>query len=244
MFTFNFFLALVFTLMVKAMGVRAGAHGAAERKKQESPEMLNMIQRRTEHLRARNAWRWGAVRIKKLSLRPGVVFVREWARSPRLAGAVCPSGTALAKAMADRVPAGTGLVVDLGAGTGAVTAALLKKGIAPQRIVVVEQSAAMAKYLRKRFPGLMVLRGDAAELSSLLPKRPVDCVISSLPLVSLPEAKRESIVRELKRVLQGRPLVQFTYFWGGSYLSKKGFSRVSSRLVLKNLPPARVMEFV
>ena len=68
--------------------------------------MLNMIQRRTEHLRARNAWRWGAVRIKKLSLRPGVVFVREWARSPRLAGAVCPSGTALAKAMADRVPAG------------------------------------------------------------------------------------------------------------------------------------------
>ena len=102
----------------------------------------------------------------------------------------------------------------------------------------------MAKYLRKRFPGLMVLRGDAAELSSLLPKRPVDCVISSLPLVSLPEAKRESIVRELKRVLQGRPLVQFTYFWGGSYLSKKGFSRVSSRLVLKNLPPARVMEFV
>ena len=206
--------------------------------------MLNMIQRRTEHLRARNAWRWGAVRIKKLSLRPGVVFVREWARSPRLAGAVCPSGTALAKAMADRVPAGTGLVVDLGAGTGAVTAALLKKGIAAHRIVVVEQSAVMVKYLCKRFPGLTILRGDAAELSRLLPGRPVDCVISSLPLVSLPETKREAIVHELKRVLQGRPLVQFTYFWGGTYLSKKGFNRVSSRLVLKNLPPARVMEFV
>ena len=103
--------------------------------------MLNMIQRRTEHLRARKAWRWGAVKIQKLGLRPEVVFAREWARSPRLAGAVCPSGSALAEAMAARVPAGTGLVVDLGAGTGAVTAALLKKGIAAHRIVVVEQSA-------------------------------------------------------------------------------------------------------
>ena len=206
--------------------------------------MSRITPQHMERLRARNALRWSAVKIKKLGSRPEVVFAREWARSPRLAGAIWPSGVALAEAMAARVPVGTGLVVDLGAGTGSVTAALLKKGIAAHRIVVVEQSAAMAQYLRKRFPGLTVLCGDAAELSSLLPERPVDCVISSLPLVSLPEIKREAIVHELKRVLQGQPLVQFTYFWGGAYLSQKGFNRVSSRLVLKNLPPARVMEFV
>lgn len=205
--------------------------------------MFSILQR-AGHLRAHNAWRLGAAKVRELGSRPEAVFVREWMRSPRLTGAICPSSAALAEAMAGGVPDGTGLVVDLGAGTGAVTAALLKKGIQPHRIIAVEQSIQLAGYLRKRFPGIMVLRGDAAELSGLLPKRPVDCVVSSLPLVSFSEAQREAVVRELKLVLQGRPLIQFTYLWGGSYLADKGLVCVNSRLVLKNLPPARVMKFM
>ncbi len=203
------------------------------------------ILRRAEHLCARSAWCMGAAKIKSLGSRPETVFVREWLRSPRLAGAICPSSAALAEAMAGGVPDdGTGLVVDLGAGTGAVTAALLKKGIQPHRIIAVELSGELSGYLRKRFPGITVLRGDAAELSGLLPSRPVDCVVSSLPLVSFSEAQREAVVRELKLILQGRPLIQFTYLWGGSYLADKGLVCVNSRLVLKNLPPARVMKFI
>lgn len=202
------------------------------------------IFQRALHSRLHSAWRSGVIKIRKLGSRPEAVFVRAWARSPRLVGAICPSSAALADAMVDGVPEGTGLVVDLGAGTGVVTEALLKKGIQPRRIIVVEQSVQLSGYLRKRFPGLMVLHGDAAKLSEMLPKQPVDCIVSSLPLVSFSEAQREAVVRELKMVLQGRPLIQFTYLWGGAYLAGKGLVCVNSRLVLKNLPPARVMKFM
>ena len=54
--------------------------------------------------------------------------------------------------MAARVDtARTGLVVELGGGTGVITAALLARGVAPERLVVVEQSPALAAHLRQRF---------------------------------------------------------------------------------------------
>ena len=68
-------------------------------------------------------------------------FVRAWVRSPRSVGMVCPSGMPLARSMAAFAPRkGDGLVVELGAGTGTVTRQLLDAGIAPRRLVVVEQS--------------------------------------------------------------------------------------------------------
>ena len=58
---------------------------------------------------------------------------------------VCPSGMPLARSMAAFAPRkGDGLVVELGAGTGTVTRQLLDAGIAPRRLVVVEQSPVMA----------------------------------------------------------------------------------------------------
>ena len=71
-------------------------------------------------------------------------FVRAWVRSPRSVGMVCPSGMPLARSMAAFAPRkGDGLVVELGAGTGTVTRQLLDAGIAPRRLVVVEQSPVM-----------------------------------------------------------------------------------------------------
>lgn len=191
----------------------------------------------------RNVYNMGFQRVKEANLPPLAIFAREWLSSPRKTGAVCPSGSALAEAMAKGVPAGTGLVVELGAGTGAVTAALLRRGIAPERIIAVEQSAALANLLRRRFPQITVLHGDAAALSQLLPAKRVDCIVSSIPLVSLPKPVCRAIVKEMKKVLQGGPLVQFTYLWGGSYLKNSGLTCVNSSVVLRNIPPARVMTF-
>lgn len=191
----------------------------------------------------RNVWNIGLRKVKHTDFSPLMVFTREWLHSPRKTGAVCPSGQALAQVMAEAVPSGSGLVVELGAGTGSVTAALLRRGIAPERIIAVEQSAAMVRFLCRRFPGITVLHGDAAALSRLLPEKNVDCIISSIPLVSLPETARQAIVSEMKKVLRGGLLVQFTYLWGGSYLKKSGLTCVNSNVVLKNIPPARVMTF-
>lgn len=174
------------------------------------------------------------------------LFARECLRAPRSVGAICPSGPALAAAMAARVGNDDGLVVELGAGTGVVTAALLRRGIAPERLVVLERSEVMVDLLRKRFPGLTVIHGDAAQLNSYLPENVrVSCIVSSLPFVSIPDAVRNSIIDQIKEALRlGGSLLQYTYLWASeSCLSRAGLTCVATTTVWKNMPPARVMEF-
>ncbi len=174
-----------------------------------------------------------------------IVFVRECLRSPRAMGTVCPSGKVLAGVMASKVMPGNGLVVELGAGTGAVTAALIRKGVSPHRLLVIERSEALTDLLRCRFPGVTVIHGDAAELTRHIPaSRKVDCIVSSLPLVSLPEPVRKKIITEIRHTLSNGIMLQYTYSWKReTCLSKAGFACVGTTRVWRNLPPARVMEF-
>lgn len=174
-------------------------------------------------------------------------FVRAWVRSPRSVGMVCPSGMPLARSMAAFAPRkGDGLVVELGAGTGTVTRQLLDAGIAPRRLIVVEQSPVMASLLRERFPQLMVLEADARWLEDCLPRdRQVDCIVSSLPLLSLNERVRNQIISAMFEVLhEGGLLIQYTYSWrkANAFL-KDGFRCIGSSQVWHNVPPARVFRF-
>lgn len=173
-----------------------------------------------------------------------MIFAKEWLRSPRAMGTFCPSGPNLARAMASKVKQGNGLVVELGAGTGVVTAELLKSGVPPERLVVLERSAPMVALLKKRFPETRIIHGDAARLSHYLPDTPVDSIISSLPFVSLPRAVRDAVIAEIRNCLCDGTMVQFTYALGlESCLTQAGFTCISSTTVWRNMPPARVMEF-
>ncbi len=174
-------------------------------------------------------------------------FVRAWIRSPRSVGMVCPSGIRLARSMAASVPRkGDGLVVELGAGTGTVTRQLLDAGIAPRRLIVVEQSPVMANLLRERFPQLTVLEADARWLEACLPRdRQVDCIVSSLPLLSLNQRVRDQIIGAMSGVLhEGGLLIQYTYSWrkANAFLND-GFRCVGSSQVWHNVPPARIFRF-
>lgn len=190
--------------------------------------------------------------VKVLLQNPGAaslaLFTREIWANPRAMGAACPSAPALASGMAARVPLERdGLVVELGGGTGAVTAALLKHGVPPWKLVVVERSPTLTHHLRQRFPQLRVIQGDAAQLSHLLghPRPRLNSVVSSLPLRSLPPATTRAIVQQLETLLEpeGR-LVQFTYDLRGTRARLlPGFRRLSSRIDWSNLPPARVETF-
>ena len=183
-----------------------------------------------------------------LSLGHKPYFWSAWLRNPLQVGAVLPSSNALARAMAAWVPAGPGLTLELGAGTGAVTAALLAGGVYPDHLVVVEKDTKLAAQLMRRFPGLRVLAGDAAHLRSLLgmPRGgTVDSVVSSLPLLSMRTFTRTRILAEIFEVLvpSGR-LVQFTYSPKppipeslAEALGVRG-ERVSR--ILRNVPPASV----
>ena len=176
---------------------------------------------------------------------PRGVFVYELIRKPGAVGAICASSGALARAMAEPVsPEGRGLVVELGAGTGAVTKALLERGIPAERLLVIEQSHAFVHHLRRRFPSVRIIQGDAAALDALLPKESeVKAIVSSLPLRSIPSTEVMAITDQWRQLLPSQGvLVQFTYDlrrlnpW-----VNLGFDERGRQLVWKNMPPACVV---
>ena len=172
------------------------------------------------------------------------VFLREWLRHPGAVGAVWPSSDYLARRMAACVPrSGDGLVIELGAGTGCVTQALLERGIRADRLVVVERSHNFVVHLRRRFPSVTVLHGDALRLAELLPPRlMVDAIVSSLPLRSLPPSDARTIVAQWERVLRaGGRAVQFSYDLRNRLrYEPSGLRQRSSHVVWANVPPARI----
>ena len=54
------------------------------------------------------------------------MFFRQWLRAPLKTASVVPSSPRLGRAMAMAIPPGAEKVVELGAGTGAITRALLR----------------------------------------------------------------------------------------------------------------------
>jgi phospholipid N-methyltransferase len=139
-------------------------------------------------------------------------FFKGWIRNPLAMGAFAPSGKSLAKLMAKDVGAGS-RVIELGAGTGTVTEALLANGVAPSNLYIVERDPQFVKILERRFPRCHVIAADALALA--LPfdaAGAFDFVISGLPLLCFSPDKRYRALREALQLLKphGR-LHQFTY---------------------------------
>jgi phosphatidylethanolamine/phosphatidyl-N-methylethanolamine N-methyltransferase len=184
--------------------------------------------------------------VRGIRLDDDVRFIRSWIEKPLSIGAVKPSSRALARTMARYVdPRSDGPIIELGPGTGPVTAALVEAGIAPSRLVLVEFNPTFCRLLHARYPEATLVQGDAYSLRRLLESRlsqPAAAVVSGLPLVTKPIEMRLRVLREaFDLMLPGAPFVQFTYSVV-SPLPKRlgGFSAEASERIWMNLPPARV----
>jgi len=175
-----------------------------------------------------------------------VRFLRSWIEKPLHMGAVMPSGRLLARTMAQYVdPHGTGPVVELGPGTGAITNALIEHGVEQSRLVLVEYNPGFCALLRDRYPQATVVQGDAYVLRDSLSKvlmAPASAVVSGLPLVTKPMLTRLKLIRDAFSALTpGAPFVQFTYSVTPPIpKSLPGVSTEASERIWMNLPPARV----
>src|SRR5262245_1677604 len=92
-------------------------------------------------------------------------FLRNWAEKPLQLGSVTPSSRYLSRAIASYVDIHVdGPVIEIGAGTGPVTEALVAHGVAESRLVLLEYNPEFCELLRRRFPAATVVQGDAYAL--------------------------------------------------------------------------------
>lgn len=182
-----------------------------------------------------------------------LLFLRTFLHDPNRVGAVAPSGEELAALMCDSAGLEPGQVlVELGAGTGPFTRALVQR-MPDAPLMAIEPKAELAERLREELPGVHVVEAYAESLPELCEAwghASVDRVISGLPWTLWPPEVQRSALDAVLAVLRddGR-FVTFNYL-GAHWMPKaralrgelqQRFGRVEmSSTAWRNMPPAFV----
>lgn len=159
---------------------------------------------------------------------------------------VAPSSRVLSRAILHGIDwTKTTCIVELGAGTGPITAQLVKVAPAGTRLIVNEFLPEFCQALRLKFPNIEIVEGDARRLTEILAERgitQVDHVLSGLPLTHFSPADRDSVIDQAAKVLApGGEFRQLTTVpWLYKKLYRRYFREVSFKLVLWNLPSGGV----
>lgn len=173
-------------------------------------------------------------------------FFKGWIDGPKQVGAIIPTSPVTARRMASVIDVASGRpVLELGPGTGAVTKAILERGVKPADLYSVEYSTDFYTGLVEDYPGVRFINGDAFELDHALGEdreAVFDSIISAIPLLCFPMEKRVAFVDELlRRVPVGRPVVQISYGAVSPVTPKQEkFDVEPLDWVVRNIPPARL----
>lgn len=178
-------------------------------------------------------------------------FFRQWLRRPLSTAAVSPSSRFLAQRIITALPPGTRRVIELGAGTGTFTRALLDHGIAPEDLLAVEFNPELHCYLRGRFPDIHLVRADARELAAVgevtdfASSAPVHAIVSGLGMLSMTREMQHAVLAGSFQLLPVEgTFIQFTYGprvpVAAGVLRELGLRASQHSFTLLNLPPARI----
>lgn len=176
------------------------------------------------------------------------LFFKRWLRNPLQMGSIIPSSPALCRRIAaavEREP--EEYVLELGAGTGVISRALLTAGVPAHKLIVVEIVPEMAEFLRESLPGVNVICGDAFDLKNALPahmQNRIGTAICGIPLVLLPLERQQAFVDAVESVAPGKGFLLYTYCIT-SPLPYDKLSLGARRLAWTplNFPPASVWRY-
>lgn len=172
-------------------------------------------------------------------------FFRGWIDKPRAVGAIVPTSIVTARRMASVIDIHSGLpVLELGAGTGVITRAILAQGVKPENLWSIEYASDFVAHLRATMPGVNFLHGDAFNLDETLPSPGMrfDSIISGVPLLNFPVMQRVRYIEQLLDLIPpGRPIVQLTYGPLSPVPPRKGNYTVEHfRFIVRNIPPTQL----
>ena len=174
------------------------------------------------------------------------IFFKSFLKSPLRTGSIVQSSPALAKKMLEKIDfQNTRCVVELGGGAGIITRKILKKMRPNALLLCFEIEPALAQKLRSIKDSRLIIVNDCAENIDVYLKKcgfqKADCVVSGLPLASLPPQTSRNILRNIYAYLgSGGQYVQFQYTLASLRQIKYLFSSVAVSFVLLNFPPAFV----
>jgi phosphatidylethanolamine/phosphatidyl-N-methylethanolamine N-methyltransferase len=180
---------------------------------------------------------------------PDIRFFKGWLDGPKTVGTPFATSLYTGRAMASVIDTASGLpVLEVGPGTGTITREILARGVAPENLYAIEFSEDFALGLRRSFPGVHIIHGDVLALDRLLGKKRslvFDCVISAIPLLNFPLARRIAYVEDmLNRIPPGRPMIQVTYSPVSPVPPRSGsFSVERADFILRNVPPAHLWTY-
>ncbi len=191
------------------------------------------------------------------SLRSKLHFLARFLMKPHAVGSICPSSRHLAKAMIEDIDFQPGdVVIEYGPGTGPFTHLLrqhLPQGI---RYLGIEYDLHLCKALRHRFPEMLFHHGSAEDVDQLLKHYqlgPARLIISGLPFANMPAFLQERILTATQQSLSPNGIFRtFTYLCSGISPRARHFQKratthfekeANHRIVLNNLPPARVLSY-
>lgn len=149
-----------------------------------------------------------------MALSDALPFFRAWVADPLRVAAMMPSSPELARLCVSEVSAETGPVLELGPGTGAITQALLERGVRERDLTLLELSSDFASMLETRYPAARVLCADAARIRrlNLFDERGAGAAVSGLPLLAMsPRQVFAVLTGAFAHLRAGGAFYQFTY---------------------------------
>jgi len=166
-------------------------------------------------------------------------------RQRRTIASLTPSSRWLSRAMCRDVDASTPqTIVELGAGIGPVTSMITRLMHPESRLLSVELDPQLHAMASQRCPGVDIQLGSAVDLDQFLDNRgmeSVDCMLSCLPVPSMPKAVNGSILDCWRRRCSSGVFSQITQIpWYYHRMYAQAFQDVEFKLVMMNFLPAGV----
>jgi phosphatidylethanolamine/phosphatidyl-N-methylethanolamine N-methyltransferase len=176
------------------------------------------------------------------------LFLRRWLANPLQMGSVVPSSPALCQRVVQQIRRTPDeAVLELGAGTGVISRAMLAGGVPASRLFVVEIVADMTRHLRAILPGAYVVEGDARRLPELIPAAwhgRIGTVVCGIPLVLLPLAEQKRFIDAIEAVAPGRGFLHYSYCATSPLPWRKhGLLAKREAWTPLNVPPASVWRY-
>jgi phospholipid N-methyltransferase len=175
-----------------------------------------------------------------------MVFLQEFLRNPRQVASIAPSSRFLERRIVQLAGvASAQVVVELGAGSGGTTRAMLKAMPPSARLVAIDVNTRFCRLLGRIDDARLIVHcGDATDLAGVLARYQVgapDAVVSGIPFSTIDRVSATRIIEAIWKALgPGGRFVAYQVRPHVDRISRRLLGQPHVEVALLNLPPLHV----